>query len=234
MPCHRILCHSSIALARISNEHGDTAPWLQRRRPGRALRVDGAAPLCRGVVRGAAAKYSSAPANENICPAGCASPMLFLMSDPLPRRPPRIELFQNIRPFYFVTFNARNRGRVLDNGPVHETFTVFCARAHGEHDVAVGRYVLMPDHVHLFVALPDAGIRLTRWMQSLKNALGKTLNACGQTRPHWQEGFFDHVLRSGESYAEKWEYVRQNPVRAGLCKSFDQWPWQGEVVRIEY
>jgi putative transposase len=156
------------------------------------------------------------------------------MSGTLPRRPPRLELFQNIRPFYFVTFNTRNRSRVLDNGPVHETFTAFCKRAHGEHDVAVGRYVLMPDHVHLFVALPDTGIRLTRWIQSLKNVLGKSLNALGQAHPYWQEGFFDHVLRSGESYSEKWEYVRQNPVRAGLCKSPDQWPWQGEIVRIEY
>ena len=31
-----------------------------------------------------------------------------------------------------------------------------------------------------------------------------------------QEGFFDHLLRSYESYAQKWEYVRENPVRAGL------------------
>ena len=151
-----------------------------------------------------------------------------------PRRPPRIELFQNIRPFYFVTFNTRCRGRVLDNEPVHEAFIAFCHRALYEHNVAVGRYVVMPDHLHLFVALPETGIRLTRWMQSLKTVVGKVLNARGQVHPYWQEGFFDHVLRSGESYAEKWEYVRQNPVRAGLCKSPDQWPWQGEIVRIEY
>ena len=45
--------------------------------------------------------------------------------------------------------------------------------------------------------------------------------------------FFDHLIRHGESYAQKWEYVRQNPVRAGLVHLADEWPWQGEIVRLE-
>jgi hypothetical protein len=47
------------------------------------------------------------------------------------------------------------------------------------------------------------------------------------------EGFFDHLIRSSESYAEKWEYVRENPVRAGLVTSADDWPWQGEIEYLE-
>jgi hypothetical protein len=56
----------------------------------------------------------------------------------------------------------------------------------------------------------------------------------GFQKPHWQEGFFDHLLRSSESYGEKWEYVRMNPVRAGLCRQPEDWVFQGEIVRIEY
>jgi hypothetical protein len=51
--------------------------------------------------------------------------------------------------------------------------------------------------------------------------------------PHWQKGFFDHLIRNSESYAQKWEYVRENPVRAGLVKHADAWPYQGELVRLE-
>ena len=47
--------------------------------------------------------------------------------------------------------------------------------------------------------------------------------------PVWQEEFFDHVLRSRESYAEKWSYVRENPVRANLVAYAEEWPWQGFV-----
>jgi REP-associated tyrosine transposase len=100
--------------------------------------------------------------------------------------------------------------------------------------VAVGRYVLMPDHIHLFVALPPDGILLTAWMKSLRAVLGKTLLNAGYRKPHWQEGFFDHVLRSRESYAQKWEYVRMNPVRAGLCVKPEEWPYQGEIVRLRF
>jgi putative transposase len=49
----------------------------------------------------------------------------------------------------------------------------------------------------------------------------------------WQPGFFDHILRSNESYGEKGNYVRENPVRAGLVKSGGDWPYQGEIVLID-
>ena len=47
--------------------------------------------------------------------------------------------------------------------------------------------------------------------------------------PIWQEEFFDHVLRSDESYAEKWSYVRNNPVRKELVANVEDWPWQGSI-----
>jgi putative transposase len=65
-------------------------------------------------------------------------------------------------------------------------------------------------------------------MKSLKNTISKTLRGKGVRSPHWQKGFFDHVLRSPESYAQKWTYVQQNPVRAGLASQPDDWPFQGE------
>lgn len=36
-------------------------------------------------------------------------------------------------------------------------------------------------------------------------------------------------MRSAESYDAKWEYVRANPVRAGLVADPDDWPYQGEI-----
>jgi hypothetical protein len=37
-------------------------------------------------------------------------------------------------------------------------------------------------------------------------------------------------LRPAENYAEKWNYVRENPVRAGLVKNANDWPYQGEIA----
>jgi putative transposase len=151
-----------------------------------------------------------------------------------PRRPPRLgRLFSNVRPFDFITFNTYKRQNLLARDEIHHAFCIFSARAQ-EHDIAVGRYVIMPDHVHLFAAFPAHGITLPRWVLSLRNAIGKKLIELGIHKPHWQEGFFDHLLRNQESYSEKWEYVRMNPVRAKLCDTADAWPFQGEIVRLPF
>jgi putative transposase len=50
---------------------------------------------------------------------------------------------------------------------------------------------------------------------------------------YWQREFFDHLLRSSESYGEKWNYVRDNPVRAGLVTSVEGRPHAGELERLE-
>jgi REP-associated tyrosine transposase len=66
----------------------------------------------------------------------------------------------------------------------------------------------------------------------LKRAISVTLGAT-KKQPLWQPEFFDHVLRNDESCSQKWEYVRENPVRAGLVPRADDWPYQGELVVIE-
>jgi len=151
-----------------------------------------------------------------------------------PRRPPRLDrLFANSRPFYFVTFNTYARLPLLARPEVHETFCSFCLHAQ-EHGVAVGRYVIMPDHVHLFVALAPDGLTLVKWVQVLRAVIWRNLLALGVNKPHWQEGFFDHLLRSSESYSQKWDYVRLNPVRAGLSRTPECWPYQGEIISLPF
>jgi putative transposase len=151
-----------------------------------------------------------------------------------PRRPPRLGyLFSNTQPFYFVTFNTHKRLPLLACPEIHETFRSFCVRAE-DHDVAVGRYVIMPNHIHLFVVVPPEGITLQKWIQGLRSVIGKNLLTLGFQKPYWQQGFFDHVLRNRESYSLKWEYVRKNPVRAGLCKTADDWPYQGEIMSLGF
>jgi len=110
-----------------------------------------------------------------------------------------------------VTFNTNKRRPLLANEAVHEVFIIYCERGLSL-GAGVGRYVLMPDHLHLFIRLsPD--LSLAQWVRSLKRTISA---AIVDPAAHWQEGFFDHLVRGNDSYSQKWEYVRQNPVRAGL------------------
>jgi putative transposase len=96
------------------------------------------------------------------------------------------------------------------------------------HSWLVGKYVIMPDHIHLFCApgeLPPQPLK--QWVRYWKNVASKNWPQQNQ-HPIWQRDFWDTQLRRSESYRSKWEYVVANPVRAGLVKSADEWPFQGE------
>ena len=41
----------------------------------------------------------------------------------------------------------------------------------------------------------------------------------------WQDGVFDRLLRRDESAESKWIYMRENPVRAGLVRRWEDWPY---------
>ena len=131
-------------------------------------------------------------------------------------------------PLYFITFNTHRRRNLLATGSVHAAFVDF-ADSGLTRDLAIGRYIIMPDHIHLF-ARGNHDYLLSEWIRLLKRQLSKPITA---PPPHWQRGFFDHLIRRSESYSEKWHYVRENPVRAGLVDHADDWLYQGEIVRLE-
>jgi REP element-mobilizing transposase RayT len=148
----------------------------------------------------------------------------------MPETPPRLERIFDCYdpPLYFVTFNTHQRRKLLANEVIHDRFVGF-AKIAESRGIGVGRYVLMPDHVHLFVR-GSPNFVLAQWVRMLKRDLS---NAIPNIRPHWQKGFFDHLIRNSESYAQKWDYVRENPVRARLVEHAEAWPYQGELVRLE-
>jgi REP-associated tyrosine transposase len=148
-----------------------------------------------------------------------------------PKVPPRLPWIFAHNPLFFVTFCTYERRKLLATDAVHAAFVAFASQANSRQNIAVGRYVIMPDHVHLFVRGPD-DFQLGPWVGILKQALAKHIAPAGAL-PTWQRGFFDHLLRSDESYAQKWNYVRENPVRAGLVTKADDWPYSGEIVLID-
>ena len=128
-------------------------------------------------------------------------------------------------PIYFVTTWTRNRRQVLARDEVACILIGEWRAAHQHHGWAIGRYVIMPDHVHFFCRPELDAKPLSEFVGSWKSYTSRKINALARPRSTpaattlWQREFFDHVLRSDESYSEKWNYVRDNPVRAGLVSS---------------
>jgi len=133
-------------------------------------------------------------------------------------------------PRYFMTVCTHHRRSILADASVVEILKGEWDGAWDRHGWAVGSYVVMPDHVHFFCTDGEQGTALSRFVGSWKEWSSKAIKKeCNIEEPIWQKGFFDHLLRSDESYSEKWNYVRNNPVRAGLVECMDEWPFVGHI-----
>ena len=147
-------------------------------------------------------------------------------------RPPRLRFVfpQREAPLYFITVNALHHEKVLDNQAVFDAFVEY-AEKNAEMGRAIGKFVIMPDHIHLFACIREDA-RLKTFIRLLKQHISNSVKELAGIILQWQPGFFDHLIRSTESYSQKWIYVQENPVRAELVKSATEWPWQGEIVSI--
>jgi REP element-mobilizing transposase RayT len=139
--------------------------------------------------------------------------------------PPRIPVWlrRDQSVIYFVTLCVEGRRPVLANDRAFAAFQGAAARL--KHWTVLSA-VLMPDHLHVIVSPKDdreakvgnASAAIKRWMrQELKAAW------------RWQSGSFDRLLRSEESLGEKWLYLEENPVRAGLVSRWQDWPFRYEA-----
>ena len=178
-----------------------------------------------------------------------------------PAHHPAVESgFQSV--LVFVTVCTKDRCAVLANPHAHEALLAAWANS---RDWLVGRYVIMPDHLHFFCAPGRHDYpALSKWMAYWKSLVIRKEkgfgplagpNGPGETRPStdavvggtaftpsepsasalvWQRDYWDRQLRRGESYSEKWAYVRTNPVRAGLVVRPEDWPYQGEMCVLRW
>ena len=151
----------------------------------------------------------------------------------------RLERVWIDQPIYFITTCTYRRRPWLASAVVAEVLIDEWWNARERHGWAVGAYVIMPDHVHFFCRaerdakpLPEFVGAWNRYTSGRIHALDQPGTASPATAPLWQAEFFDHVLRSGESYSEKWNYVRDNPARAALVPSADDWQFAGEVEQL--
>lgn len=132
-------------------------------------------------------------------------------------------------PLVFVTACTAHRQPLLDHQLIHELITGAWREA---NEWQVGRYVMMPDHVHFFCSPVSAQSRaLEKWMQYWKSLVTKRWPD-SHLIPIWQASHWDRQLRREENYDTKWEYVRQNPVRRGLAQRPEEWLYQGQLNEL--
>jgi len=120
---------------------------------------------------------------------------------------------------WFITICCRQRGR---NQFAHESSAakLFSSALlfHQKGRWFIHLLLLMPDHLHALLSFPQHE-QMTRVVRAWKRFQATHHGVC------WQRDFFDHRLRSDESFEEKANYIRMNPVRADLVAAPADWPY---------
>jgi REP-associated tyrosine transposase len=148
----------------------------------------------------------------------------------MPRENPAtgVYIFRDQPTIVLLTVCTLSRKHLLANHKVHRNLR----EAWKEADAwMVGSYVVMPDHLHLFCAPVNEDVSIEHWITYWKRRFHRCF---GNDAPRFQSRGFHHRLRRDESYSNKWEYVRLNPVRSGLVSEPEDWPFQGTLNDLRW
>lgn len=111
--------------------------------------------------------------------------------------------------------------------------TVVNSFSHGVEQLrlyTLAAYVVMSNHVHLLVWPKTELSVITKSLKGFTaREANRTLDRTGQT--FWQDESFDHVVRNEDEFYRIKRYIERNPVKAGLVKRPEDWPWSSAAKK---
>jgi len=119
------------------------------------------------------------------------------------------------RTFFITSVTAQRRALFQRTEAADLLVDVFLSyRNQGKY--LLHEFVIMPDHFHALIT-PAPEISLERAVQFIKGGFSFRLKS---SLPIWQASFTNHRIRDEEDFVRHRQYIRMNPVRAGL----EDWP----------
>jgi putative transposase len=144
-------------------------------------------------------------------------------------RPPRLQFPYGV--YHLTSRGVDGRFVFMDEGDRH-LFLVYLCRVVQAFEWTLHVYCQMGNHFHLIAECGQPG--LSRGMQRLNGAYATAFNARYRRDGHlFQSRFEAWAIEDDEYFEEAVQYVRNNPVRAGLCSRADLWPWSGDQARLD-
>ncbi|MFP3903000.1 MAG: REP-associated tyrosine transposase [Armatimonadota bacterium] len=129
---------------------------------------------------------------------------------------------------FLITICVRRRKNLFATGELAQMIVETLGEIAEDCQWQIGQYVVMPDHIHFFCRTDEDHHTLSRFIGTFKSITTRRAWNHGISGRIWQREFHDHLLRTAEAYQEKIEYVRRNPVRAGLCEDADDYLLSGK------
>ncbi|UCD74744.1 MAG: transposase [Phycisphaerales bacterium] len=126
-------------------------------------------------------------------------------------------------------YHVLNRGnagsKVFHKDADYQAFVDLLNNACARLPLSILSYCLMPNHFHL-VLQPKGQDDLSRWMQWLMTSHVRRYHRHHGTFGHvWQGRFKSFPIQADEHLYTVLRYVERNPLRAGLVRAAQDWPW---------
>jgi putative transposase len=136
------------------------------------------------------------------------------------------EIYANPHEIFFLTIDAFERRQYFTVPEFNDAVLAKLRELALHHRCPVKIYCLLPTHLHLLISAGT--ISVIDWVARFKQYSQHMARQRGIAQL-WQRSFHDHRMRPKENIADAIEYIRANPVRAGLVNHPDDWRWTGSV-----
>ncbi|TBU72670.1 transposase [Pseudomonas daroniae] len=99
---------------------------------------------------------------------------------------------------------------------------------------ALQAWVVLPEHLHLLVRLPDGDSDFSNRLRRIKGNFSRQIPLPAHRRQSllgkgergiWQRRFWEHAIRDQEDWQRHIEYIHHNPVKHGLVDRVRDWPY---------
>jgi putative transposase len=128
---------------------------------------------------------------------------------------------------------GNNRASIFNSDEDRSMLLDVIGRAKRRYGWKVHAYCLMSNHYHLLTETPEPNI--AAGMQWLNSTYSHRFNEQYERIGHlFQRRYGDGIILTEEHLREVIRYIPLNPVRAGLCKRPEDWPWSSCRATLGY
>jgi putative transposase len=129
---------------------------------------------------------------------------------------------------FFITSVTAQRRTLFQRDAAADLFVEVLLHYRSQGRYLLHEFVVMPDHVHALIT-PSYEISLEKAVQFIKGGFSFRLKS---NMPVWEASFTNHRVRNEEDFERHREYIRMNPVRAGLVRSPEDYPHSSATARF--
>ena len=129
--------------------------------------------------------------------------------------------------WYFLTICCKKKENYFEEHSVRELVALELRQTALRNQIAIAAYTILPNHIHLICSTGTKGV--IPFVKEFKSRVAVQIRKRFGVLSPWQRSFFDHKIRSAESLRQKCEYIWMNPVKRGLARRPDNYPWSGVV-----